>query len=141
MRIRPAIALVALPVAALLLAGCSSSDSGSASASTAPSAAASTGGSMAPAPIGSGVKAPVTIDMMEAAHDVKVGDTIVFSVKNVVGTTVDSDNSEVLAVTQAGESNGVVYNPGGTALKPGKVTVTITDEKNNPHYIHIEVTE
>lgn len=138
MRSRPLVTLAALPVAALLMAGCSSSDSGdAASSSAAPSAAAPS----VPAPIGSGAKAPVTIDMMEAAHDVKVGDTIVFNVRNVVGTTVDSDNPEVLAVTQAGESEGVVYNPGGTALKPGKVTVTITDEKNDPHYIHIEVTE
>ena len=135
MRNPRAIALAALPIAALLLVGCSSSDSTTADAS------ASTAASAVPAPIGSGAIAPVTIDMREAAHNVVVGDTIVFSVPNVVGTTVDSDNPEVVAVTQAGESDGVVYNPGGTALKVGKATITITDEKNQPHYIHIEVTE
>ena len=146
MRIRPAVALAALPVAALLLAGCSSSES-STEASTAPSASAPSAmassemASTAPSPIGSGAVAPVTIDMREAAHNVVVGDTIVFAVNKVVGTTVESDNPEVVAVTQAREEGGVVYNPGGTALKPGKVTVTITDEKNDPHYIHIEVTE
>lgn len=137
MRLRhPSLALTvaALPVTALLLAGCSSSSDASDTASPAASASV-------PAPIGSGATAPVTIDMMEAAHTVKAGDTIVFTVRNLVGTTVESDNPDVVAVTQAGESEGVVYNPGGTALKPGKATVTITDEKNDEHYIHIEVTE
>lgn len=123
-------------VAVVALAGCSSGSSSSDA-----SGGASAPASAAPSPIGSGAVAPVTIDMNEAAHDVKVGDTIVFSVNEVVGTTVDSDAPDVVEVFQAKEEGGVVYNPGGKALKPGKATVTITDEKNDDHYIHITVTE
>jgi hypothetical protein len=128
MRHRLILTAAALPFALLALAGCSSSsDAGEAS--------------VAPAPIGADAIAPVTIDMMEAAHDLKVGDTVVFNVRKVAGTTVASDAPDVVSVTQAREAEGVIYNPGGKALAPGKAIVTITDENNNKRYIDIQVTE
>lgn len=144
MRLRLALATVALPIAVFTLAGCSSTsaDSSASPAASAPGEGSAPASAPAtPAPIGSGAMAPVTISIMEAAHDVTVGDTIVFEVTKLAGTTVDSDAPDVVAVTQASESDGVVYNPGGTALKVGKANITITDEQNKPHYIHIEVTE
>lgn len=84
---------------------------------------------------------PVIVEWGQEDATAKVGDTIVFNVPEVVATTVDTDNPEILEIMQAREENGVLFNPGAKALAAGKALVTITDPDNNPYYVVVTVTE
>jgi hypothetical protein len=44
---------------------------------------------------------------------------------------IESDNPSVVAVTQGGEKDGAVFNPGAEALAVGTATVTLTDTESN----------
>ena len=84
---------------------------------------------------------PVIVEWGQEEATAKVGDTVVFNVPEVVATTVDTDNPEILEVMQAREENGTLFNPGAKALAAGKALVTITDPDNNPYYVVVTVTE
>ena len=130
---RRALAVTAALLATVALAGCSSDSSSDAAASPGATAAAS--------PIGGNVLPPVIVEWGQEEATAKVGDTIVFNVQEVVATTVDTDNPDILAISQARQEGDALFNPGAVALKAGKALVTITDPDNNPHYVVVTVTE
>lgn len=84
---------------------------------------------------------PVIVEWGQEEATAKVGDTIVFNVPEVVATTIDTDNPDILEVSQARQEGDALFNPGAVALKAGKALVTITDPENNPHYVVVTVTE
>lgn len=113
-----------------VLAGCSSS-SGSSESSTA-SAAASGGTQVLPPVI-------VTEDMTSATA--KVGDFIDIVVKEVAGTTIDTDKPELLEISQAHNDGSAEFNPGAKALAPGNATITVTNPDSSSRVIAITITE
>lgn len=126
---------VALAAAALAfvgaLAGCSSS-------STSTETAAATA-----SPIGGNVLPPVMVEPGQTEATAKVGDTIVFNIPeaDLAGTTIDTDNPEVLQVTQAKQEGDALFNPGANALAAGTATVTITAPDMTTSDVTVTVTE
>ncbi len=125
-------------LAVVALAGCSSS-SGSSDSSAAASTAAS---SAAASPAGSaGMLPPVIITEGQTTATAKVGDFLDIVVKDVAGTTVDTDKPELLEVTQAHEDGSAVFNPGAKALAPGTAILTVTNPNNSVRDITVTITE
>lgn len=125
-------------LAVVALAGCSSS-SGSSDSSAAASTAAS---SAAASPSGSaGMLPPVIITEGQTTATAKVGDFLDIVVKDVAGTTVDTDKPELLEVTQAHEDGSAVFNPGAKALAPGTAILTVTNPNNSVRDITVTITE
>lgn len=128
--------VVALSATALmgaaLLAGCSSSSGSSAPATSA--AATSAAANMLP---------PVIIDEMATEATAKVGDNldIIVNEKDLAGTTVSTDNKDLVELTQGGEKDGAVFNPGGKVLAPGTATITVTKPDNTTRTITLTITE
>lgn len=126
-----AMAAAALATAGLL-AGCSSSSS---SDSQAASAAAS--------PIGGNVLPPVMVEPGQTEATAKVGDTIVFNIPeaDLAGTTIDTDQPDILEVSQAKQEGDALFNPGAKALAPGTAVVTITNPDMSTSDVTVTVTE
>lgn len=119
---------VACGAATVMLAACGSSSESETSAS--PSVATPSTSVSVPAPGGS-VLPPVIVADDENTATAKVGDTIVFNVEDPVGTKVSTDTPDLIEVTQGYNDGSATFNPGGTALKAGQATVTLT-EPNEP---------
>lgn len=115
-----------------LLAGCSSSSSDAGSAS-----AAATGA------IGGNVLPPVMVEPGQTEATAKVGDTIVFNIPeaDLAGTTVSTDNPDLLEVTQASQDGDAVLNPGAKALAAGTAVVTITAPDSTTSTVTITISE
>ena len=134
---RTARTVIAVSAAAVLgtalLAGCSSSSGSTESASAAASAAAS-GAQMLP---------PIFIQPTDTAVSCKVGDNLNFVIddKNLAGTTVSTDNKDIVELTQAGEKDGATYTAGGKCLAAGTATITVTAPDNTKRDIALTVTE
>lgn len=139
-------------VGAAVLAGCSSSSSDSAAtaaASPAASAAASSMASMSASemaamsasPIGGDVLPPVMVDETATTATAKVGDTIVFAVKKLAGTTIATDNADLFELTQGGEKDGAEFNPAAKALAAGTGVVTVTNPDASTRNVTITVTQ
>ncbi len=126
---------VALAAAALAfvgaLAGCSSSSTSSETAAATAS------------PIGGNVLPPVMVEPGQTEATAKVGDTIVFNIPeaDLAGTTIDTDNPEVLQVSQAKQEGDALFNPGAKALAAGTATVTITAPDMTTSDVTVTVTE
>lgn len=119
-----------------VLAGCSSS-SGSSSESASASASASESGSTQMLP-------PVIINVGETEATAKVGDFIDILVadNDIAGTTVDTDQPELVELTQAyEEEGGAIFNPGGKALAPGVAIITVTNPDSTTRDITLTITE
>ena len=87
------------------------------------------------------VVAPVIIEVDQIEGTAKVGDTIVFNVDKVAGTTIATEQADLLAITQAKEEGGAQFNPGAKALAPGSAVVTITNPDSSTRDVLITITE
>lgn len=125
-----AIAASALTAVALI-SGCSSSSS-----SDAASPAASEVG-------GSQVLPPVMVEEGQTEATAKVGDFIVFNTPAdaLAGTTVATDQPDLLEVTQAKQEGDALFNPGAQALAAGTAVVTITNPDGSTRDVTITITE
>lgn len=114
-----------------LLAGCSSSsEEPAADETTSQEAEEST--QMLP---------PVIVEPGQTEATAKVGDFIDIVVEEVIGTTIATDNPEVLEVSQAKQEGDALFNPGAKALAPGDAVITVTTPDNSTYDINITVTE
>jgi hypothetical protein len=130
-RIRTAVVLSAAALlGAAALAGCSSSSSEP--ASSAPAASAST--QLLP---------PVIITEEQTTATAKVGDflDIVVPDDELAGTTVGTDQPDLVELTQAKEEDGATFNPGGTALAAGTAVITVTSPDSSTRDITLTITE
>lgn len=84
---------------------------------------------------------PVIITEGQTTATAKVGDFLDIVVKDVAGTTVDTDKPELLEVTQAHEDGSAVFNPGAKALAPGVAILTVTNPNNSVRDITVTITE
>lgn len=125
------LAIAALAVTGLALAGCS--DDKKSSATTTTTAAPATTTTTA---LGGNVLPPIIITPNMAQEGgntpipaIKVGDTVVFSmgaIQQGVNVTAVSPNPSVFLVTSKGTNNGTVtVNAGGKAVAAGTVDVTV----------------
>ena len=67
---------------------------------------------------------PVIIEVGQTEATAKVGDNLDILVTDIAGTTVSTDNPEVVELTQAKEEGGATFNPGGKVLAPGTAVIT-----------------
>ena len=128
----------AVSAAALLgvavLAGCSSSTSEPAASEAAASSAASASTQMLP---------PVIITEEQTTATAKVGDylDIVIPADKLAGTTVSTDQPDLVELTQAKEEGGATFNPGGKTLAPGTATIVVTNPDSTTREIALTITE
>ena len=126
----------AVGAAALLgvtvLAGCSSSSDEPASSETTSEEAMDGGSQMLP---------PVIVEPGQTEASAKVGDFIDIVVEEIIGTTVATDNPEILKISQAYDDGSAVFNPGAEALAPGTAIITVTTPDNESYDITVTVTE
>ena len=130
--------IVAASATALLgiavLAGCSASTS-STPAAPASDAAASAG------VIGGDVLPPVIVEPTATTAEAKVGDTVVFNVDKLAGTTISTTTPELVELTQGGEQDGAEFNPGAKALAAGTAIVTVTNPDSSMRDVTITISE
>ncbi len=84
---------------------------------------------------------PVIIEVGQTEATAKVGDFLDIIVEDVAGTTVATDSPEIVALTQAKEEGGAVFNPGGQVLAPGTAIITVTKPDMTESTITLTVTE
>ncbi len=84
---------------------------------------------------------PVIIEVGQTEATAKVGDNLDIIVEDIAGTTVSTDNPEVVELTQAKEEGGALFNPGGKALAPGTAVITLTLPDMTESTITLTVTE
>ena len=84
---------------------------------------------------------PVIIEVGQTEATAKVGDNLDIVVEDIAGTTVSTDNPEVVELTQAKEEGGALFNPGGKALAPGTAVITLTMPDMTESTITLTVTE
>lgn len=131
-RIRTAAAVGAAALLGVsVLAGCSS-DSSSDAETTSTETVMEEGAQMLP---------PVIIEVGQTEATAKVGDNLDIIVEDTAGTTVSTDNPEVVELTQAKEEGGAIFNPGGKALAPGTAVITLTKPDMTTSTITLTVTE
>ena len=135
---RAGIAVATSVLALTVLTGCSSSSSSSSSASE---AAESSAASDAASPMMSPVLPPIIIDKTATTATAKVGDTLYINVDKLAGTTIAVDKPDLIAVSQAHETDGTQFNPGGTVLKAGTAVITVTNPDNSTRTITVTITE
>jgi hypothetical protein len=130
--------IVAASATALLgiavLAGCSASTS-STPAAPASDAAASAG------VIGGDVLPPVIVEPTATTAEAKVGDTVVFNVDKLAGTTISTTTPDLVELTQGGEQDGAEFNPGAKALAAGTAVVTVTNPDSSMRDVTITISE
>ena len=126
----------AIGAAALLgvtvLAGCSSSSDESSSGDS--TSETSEGG-------GSQLLPPVIVEPGQTEASARVGDFIDIVVEEIEGTTVTTDNPEILKLSQAYDDGSAIFNPGAEALAPGNATITVTLGDGTSYDIAVTVTE
>lgn len=84
---------------------------------------------------------PVMVDDTATTATAKVGDTIVFNVKKLAGTTIDTTSTDMFQITQGGEKDGATFNPGAKALKAGTGVITVTNPDGSTRDVTITVTQ
>ncbi len=114
-----------------LLAGCSSSSDETATDSTSEQTSEEST-QMLP---------PVIVEPGQTEATAKVGDFIDVVVDEVIGTTIATDNPEVLEISQARQDGDAIFNPGAKALAPGNATITVTTPDSSTYDIAVTVTE
>lgn len=133
MWIRRSVTVAAAVLAVGVMAGCSS-DSASEDAATSAETAAETTDNAQMLP-------PIIVEPGQTEATAKVGDFIDIVVEEVIGTTIDTPNTDILEIFQAREDGGAVFNPGAKALAPGEATITVTLPNNTAYDIAVTVTE
>ena len=120
----------AIIAAALLgvgvLAGCSSSGESDANQTT------SEGNQMLP---------PIILEPGETEATAKVGDFIVVKADDRLGTTIATDNPDILEVQQAYDDESAEFNAGAEVLAPGNATITVTLPDGSSYDIAVTATE
>ena len=126
------VASAAALVGLALLTGCSSSSSEPATSAS----AAASGGSTEMLP-------PVIITEDQTSATAKVGDflDIVVPEDQLAGTTVSTDQPDLVELTQAKEEGGALFNPGGKTLAPGTAIITVTSPNSSTRDITLTITE
>lgn len=119
-----------------VLAGCSTSTSSTPAAPASESAA-----SAAPSPIGGDVLPPVIVEPTATTAEAMVGDTIVFNVDKLAGTTISTSTPDLVELTQGGEQDGAEFNPGAKALAAGTAVVTVTNPDSSMRDVTITISE
>jgi hypothetical protein len=71
----------------------------------------------------------------------KVGDTVVFNVVKLAGTTISTTTPELVELTQGGEQDGAEFNPGAKAIAAGTAVVTVTNPDSSMRDVTITITE
>ena len=84
---------------------------------------------------------PVIVEPGQTEATAKVGDFIDIVVDEVLGTTISTDNSDVLEIYQARQDGDAIFNPGAKALAAGDATITVTLPDNTGYDIAVTVTE
>lgn len=84
---------------------------------------------------------PVIIEPGQTEATAKVGDFLDIIVEEVIGTTIATDNPDVLEISQARQEGEAIFNPGAQALAPGEATITVTTPDNSTYDIAVTVTE
>jgi len=84
---------------------------------------------------------PVIIEPGQTEATAKVGDFIDVVVDEVIGTTISTDNPDVLEISQARQEGDALFNPGAQALAPGEATISVTGPENETYDILVTVTE
>ena len=117
-----------------VLAGCSSSSDTAASTPASASAAASEGASLLP---------PVIITEDQTAATAKVGDylDIIVAEDNLAGTTVSTEQTDLVELTQAKEEGGALFNPSGKTLAPGTAVIVVTNPDSTTRDITLTITQ
>jgi hypothetical protein len=132
--------IVAASATALLgiavLAGCSASTS-----STPDAPASEAAASAEAAPIGGDVLPPVIVEPTATTAEAKVGDTVVFNVDKLAGTTISTTTPDLVELTQGGEQDGAEFNPGAKALAAGTAIVTVTNPDSSMRDVTITISE
>ena len=128
--------VVALAAGSVALVGCSSSSTPAESSTAAASTAAEQGGSTSMLP-------PVIITEDQTEATAKVGDflDIVIPEDKLAGTTVDTDNTDLVELTQAKQEGEAFFNPGGRVLAPGTAVIEVTNPDNSVRTITLTITE
>ena len=120
----------AIIAAALLgvgvLAGCSSSGESDANQTT------SEGNQMLP---------PIILEPGETEATAKVGDFIVVKADDRLGTTIATDNPDILEVQQAYDDETAEFNAGAEVRAPGNATITVTLPDGSSYDIAVTATE
>jgi hypothetical protein len=124
-----AIAASALTAVALI-SGCSSTSSSDAASP----AASEVGGQVLP---------PVIVEEGQTEATAKVGDFIVFNTPadQLAGTTISTDQPDLLELSQAKQEGDALLNPGAQALAAGTAVVTVTSPDNSTRAVTITITE
>lgn len=137
MWVRRTIAIASAVVALGVMTACSS-DSSSGEAATSAETAAETAAETMDS---SEMLPPVIVEPGQTEATAKVGDFIDIVVEEVVGTTIDTPNTDIVEIFQAREEGGAVFNPGAKALAPGVATITVTKPDNTTYDLVVTVTE
>jgi len=124
MRLRRTTAALMLVASAVTLTACSSSSSGDATTAAASDAQAST--AMPGSDPGTYTPVPITPQDDNAIIRLKVGQHVVFQGFGPDATYMSTD-TKVLTVEPGGSADGVITNPGGTAVGMGDSFATVED--------------
>ena len=126
-RLSKAAAIVAAAVLGVsVLAGCSSSGESDANQTT------SEGNQMLP---------PIILEPGETEATAKVGDFIVVKADDRLGTTIATDNPDILEVQQAYDDESAEFNAGAEVLAPGNATIRVTLPDGSSYDIAVTATE
>ena len=109
-----------------LIAGCSSSNDSSAGESVSQDSQA---------------LPPVILEPGETQATAKVGDFIVVKAVQTAGTTIATDQPDILKVQQSYEDGSAIFNAGAQVLAPGNATITVTLPDNSSYQIAVTATE
>lgn len=130
--------IVAASATALLgiavLAGCSASGSSSMDQAATPASSAEVSD-------GAGMLPPVIVEPTATTAEAKVGDTVVFNVDKLAGTTISTSTPDLVELTQGGEQDGAEFNPGAKALAAGTAVVTVTNPDSSMRDVTITISE
>ena len=133
MWVRRSIAIASAVLALGVMTGCSSTSSSDEAATSAETFAETTDSAQ--------MLPPVIVEPGQTEATATVGDFIDIVVEEVVGTTIDTANTDIVEIFQAREEGGAVFNPGAKALAPGVATITVTTPDNSSYDLVVTVTE
>lgn len=84
---------------------------------------------------------PVIVEPTATTAEAKVGDTVVFNVDKLAGTTISTTTPDLVELTQGGEQDGAEFNPGAKALAAGTAVVTVTNPDSSMRDVTITISE
>jgi hypothetical protein len=88
-----------------------------------------------------GGKAGQEKTLIDAVPALLAGDTVVFNVDKLAGTTISTTTPDLVELTQGGEQDGAEFNPGAKALAAGTAVVTVTNPDSSMRDVTITISE